>query len=53
MLLGAVVGLIIMFSSEIYTTLFVTGNAVGSYREIPLLGSNSISDVLYTLFQFL
>lgn len=50
MLLGAVVGLIIMFSSEIYTTLFVTGNAVGSYREIPLLGSNSISDVLYTLF---
>ena len=49
MLLGAVVGLIVMFSSGIYTALFTTGTAVGSYRQIPLLGSESVIDVLYAL----
>ena len=47
MVIGSIIGLIIMFSSSLYDTLLSTGYAVGDYRQIPALGSNSISQFLY------
>ena len=46
MVIGSIIGLIIMFSSNLYGTLLSTGSAVGDYRQIPLLGDNSISQIL-------
>lgn len=47
MLIGSFLGLIIMFSSDLYGTLLQEGTAVGNYRQIPLISSNGISDFLY------
>lgn len=49
MTLGAVIGLVIMFSSNLYDTLLSTGHAVGNYRQIPLLSDGSFGDAIYLL----
>lgn len=46
MVVGFSLGLIIMFSSSIYGTLLETGEAVGSYRQIPFLGDGTIIDAI-------
>ncbi len=39
MLMGALLGLVIMFSNSLYGSLLSTGTAIDSYREIPILGN--------------
>lgn len=46
MFFGAAFGLIVMFSSSLYDTLFSTGAAVGNYRQIPLLGGGGLMNAL-------
>ena len=45
MLLGSVIGLFIMFSSNLYDSLFSTGSAVNEYRQIPLLQGQPLISV--------
>lgn len=47
MVLGSLIGLAIMFSSPIYSSLFGGGDAVGGYREIIVGGKNSLVTSLY------
>ena len=47
MLCGAVVGLLVMFSSRVYGPLLQNGSAVGDYREIPLVSGNGVGHVVY------
>lgn len=50
MLMGAVVGIIIMFSSSLYETLLDSGSAINEYRQIPLLQkANLFSAILLML----
>lgn len=49
MSIGAVGGLIIMFSSSIYKTLFATGSAVGNVRSIPILLADNVFGGIYEL----
>lgn len=49
MLLGAALGLVIMFSSNLYDSLFSTGLAIGNVREIPLLSTGDLPHALYLL----
>ena len=43
---GALIGLYIMFSSDIYQSLFSEGTTIGGYREIPMVSFNSTFDVI-------
>lgn len=43
---GAIIGLCVMFSSSIYHSLFTVGTAVDGYREVPLIGNNSVFEIL-------
>ena len=47
--IGAVGGLIVMFSSNIYQSLFTTGYAVGGVRSIPILSYGSVLAGIYEL----
>lgn len=45
MLAGSILGLIIMFSSNLYETLFISGSAIDEYRQIPILQDQSLPGV--------
>ena len=49
MLIGAVIGLFVMFSSSLYETLFSTGAAIDDYRQIPLLTGNGFNNGIYQI----
>jgi len=44
---GAVVGLVIMFSSSLYDTLLQEGQAIGTYRKIPILGDEGLAKIVW------
>lgn len=49
MLLGAVLGLFVMFSSRIYTSLWSTGEAVSGYRSLSVGTQYSLMTTIYML----
>lgn len=49
MLLGAILGLVIMFSSRIYGSLWSTGEAVGGYRSLSVGTQYSLMTTVYML----
>ena len=51
MLLGSLIGLFIMFSSNLYDTLFSTGSAINDYRQIPMFHSQSTILVLLQMLK--
>ena len=48
---GSALGLIIMFSSNVYQTLWNTGSAVGEYRHLAFQKGASLRDILIALYQ--
>ncbi len=48
MTLGAILGLIVMFSSSLYSNLFYTGEALNGYRQILFLSQNSIGELIFS-----
>ena len=47
---GTTLGLFVMFSSSVYSTLFGTGEAVDGYRQLIISGESGLSAKLYNLF---
>lgn len=47
--IGAVGGLVVMFSSSIYQTLFTTGKAIGGGRSLPILSYSTLYAGIYEL----
>jgi len=50
MAIGMIVGLTVMFSSSVYTSLFGSGEAVDGYRQLIVNGESSLMTKLYNLF---
>ena len=48
MTVGAILGLIIMFSSSIYSKLFRTGEVLDGYRQILFLSKGSIGELIFS-----
>lgn len=48
MLAGSILGLIIMFSSNLYQTLFISGSAINEYRQIPIFQDRSFLGLLFS-----
>lgn len=51
MFAGSFIGLIVMFSSSIYSTLLQDGTAIDNYRQIPILSRGGIFDIFYRTFK--
>lgn len=47
---GAVVGLLIIFSSDVYDALFSTGEAIAGYRQVPMFSGENTGSVFAKLW---